>query len=377
MASLSIETIVATREQRVPRYLPEHDRLRIAPARPAPPAGTCPDAMVREIARQCDASELVAYWQGPGAELQLVGSFRSETAPRGRARFGEPVLADPFVGMPLGDQPYRVRWNGGSFTMAMPLSTGTLKLSGTVAAQDAMSRQTCLATLDPLSPLIVIFFEQWLATREVIDRMIGFSQGIDGSGVATILLGDSAAIIHANPAAIAILDQQDGLRRCDDRLVCTQYADTLRLQTAMDHFRFCQTGGGTKEFNPVLPVTRDRRRALTVALTAVRPGMTRNPEALRAVAYVFDPDQDLTDALQPACRLLGLSNSEARLACALVEGMPLKDAAARMGLQEQTARSYLKQVFAKTGTARQAELVKLMLKSAVRTAGGKGFEVIM
>ncbi len=45
--------------------------------------------------------------------------------------------------------------------------------------------------------------------------------------------------------------------------------------------------------------------------------------------------------------------------------------------EEVIHETYLKQVFAKTGTARQAELVKLMLKSAVRTAGGKGFEVIM
>jgi DNA-binding CsgD family transcriptional regulator len=39
-----------------------------------------------------------------------------------------------------------------------------------------------------------------------------------------------------------------------------------------------------------------------------------------------------------------------------------------MHVTEQTARSYLKQIFVKTETNRQAELVRLMLTSSVRTA---------
>ena len=40
-------------------------------------------------------------------------------------------------------------------------------------------------------------------------------------------------------------------------------------------------------------------------------------------------------------------------------------AAKRLGVQDQTARSYLKQIFAKTETNRQTDLLQLLLKSAI------------
>ena len=47
-------------------------------------------------------------------------------------------------------------------------------------------------------------------------------------------------------------------------------------------------------------------------------------------------------------------------------GESLGVAAQHLGVQQQTARSYLKHIFAKTETNRQADLVQLMLKSAIR-----------
>lgn len=378
---MRVETGNATLEPRIHQVMsavPERERRRVGTGRPAMPAEACPDRMVREIARQCGAAELTAVWQGNDHTPQVLGSVRSAAASGvGLALFCEPAFEEPFAEGPFADQPFRLRWSGTGFTMAMPLSEGTLKLSGVLAAADRAGKDACANALEALHCFIAVFFEQWLVTRNVIGRMISFSQAIEGSGVATILLGDNAALIHANPAARAILDEEDGLRRCDDRLACSHYSDTLRLQAAMDHLRFCNAAGGTKGFNPVLAVSRAKRRALTIALTAGRQGITRDHDELCAIAYVFDPDQDLTDVLQPACRLLGLSNSETRLACALADGSSLKAAAKGMGLQEQTARSYLKQIFAKTGITRQAELVQLMLKSAVRTASGARFEVVM
>lgn len=57
--------------------------------------------------------------------------------------------------------------------------------------------------------------------------------------------------------------------------------------------------------------------------------------------------------------LFGLTSAEARLAVALTSGLSLRDSAANQGITVGTARSYLVRVFAKTGTARQSELVSL------------------
>jgi DNA-binding CsgD family transcriptional regulator len=61
--------------------------------------------------------------------------------------------------------------------------------------------------------------------------------------------------------------------------------------------------------------------------------------------------------------LFDLSPSEARLAVTLAAGTPLKIAAAASDIKFSTARAYLEQIFRKTGTNKQAQLVAL-LKSA-------------
>jgi DNA-binding CsgD family transcriptional regulator len=57
----------------------------------------------------------------------------------------------------------------------------------------------------------------------------------------------------------------------------------------------------------------------------------------------------------------GLTPVEARLACMLADGLSLRRSAERAGLTYETARSYLKILFQKTGTHRQADLVPQLL----------------
>jgi DNA-binding CsgD family transcriptional regulator len=52
-----------------------------------------------------------------------------------------------------------------------------------------------------------------------------------------------------------------------------------------------------------------------------------------------------------------LTHAEARVVVHLVQGTSLKSSAEALGIKYETVRSYLKSVFAKTGTHRQAELV--------------------
>jgi DNA-binding CsgD family transcriptional regulator len=62
-------------------------------------------------------------------------------------------------------------------------------------------------------------------------------------------------------------------------------------------------------------------------------------------------------------RLLGLSPAESRVAVAICMGMSIKEYASARGLSEGTVRFQLKQVLAKTGTSRQADLVRLVFSS--------------
>ena len=67
--------------------------------------------------------------------------------------------------------------------------------------------------------------------------------------------------------------------------------------------------------------------------------------------------------------LFGLTESEALLATLLANGYTLGEAAAKLRLTESSVRTYSKKIFSKTGAKRQAELVRLILKT-VSLLGG-------
>ena len=57
----------------------------------------------------------------------------------------------------------------------------------------------------------------------------------------------------------------------------------------------------------------------------------------------------------------GLTPAEARLALQLVAGETLRSAGVKLGISYETARTHLKNIFSKTGTRRQAELVVVLV----------------
>jgi DNA-binding CsgD family transcriptional regulator len=57
----------------------------------------------------------------------------------------------------------------------------------------------------------------------------------------------------------------------------------------------------------------------------------------------------------------GLTPAEARLALHLVAGETLRSAEVKLSISYETARTHLKNIFDKTGTCRQAELLVVIL----------------
>ena len=88
-----------------------------------------------------------------------------------------------------------------------------------------------------------------------------------------------------------------------------------------------------------------------------------------AVVVVVDPTR--RPRLDPALVAagLGLTPTESRVAVLLTEGKSLREVAAATGCKETTIRWHLRQIFAKRGIARQAELVRLVLSLAGAAPG--------
>ena len=76
---------------------------------------------------------------------------------------------------------------------------------------------------------------------------------------------------------------------------------------------------------------------------------------------ISDPAAAASHPTATLAALFSLTAAEARLAADLREGLSLKAAAARRGVSVNTTRAQLTSIFAKTGTHRQSELMRLLM----------------
>ena len=106
------------------------------------------------------------------------------------------------------------------------------------------------------------------------------------------------------------------------------------------------------------------RRPLAVLVAPFRVTRTAMQCRQPAVAVlVSDPEVKPQPASELLAQLYGLTTREAELVTLLLDGLDLRDAAERLALSMNTVRTHLREVFHKTGTHRQSELVALVLRS--------------
>ena len=83
-------------------------------------------------------------------------------------------------------------------------------------------------------------------------------------------------------------------------------------------------------------------------------------QGAKGIIVITDPDRHLPIPDMALRQVFQLSQAEVKLAKQLALGMDVADASRALEIQEGTARTYLKSIFAKTGTHRQAELAVLL-----------------
>lgn len=105
---------------------------------------------------------------------------------------------------------------------------------------------------------------------------------------------------------------------------------------------------GARRFLRIVPVTGSARDVFI---------------ATAAIAVVVEPPRQPAAIALPANEVreaLGLTMREGEVASLLAEGLSLPEVASRLRLQVGTVRNHLKNIFEKTGTRRQGEMIALL-----------------
>jgi DNA-binding CsgD family transcriptional regulator len=189
---------------------------------------------------------------------------------------------------------------------------------------------------------------------------------LDGLPWGFVLLDAKQKPVFVNREAERILRMADGLRLDRRGLYADHPEDAQRLRCVL-------AGAVAKVGDIVRPAadTQIRRPsgARPLVLTVVPIGRcTRDgigAGSVRAAVHIVDPASRPVTTADRLRACFGLTPAEAVLAQALAAGRSLHEYADEARVTCETARWRLKQILAKTDTHRQAELVRLLLTSAV------------
>ncbi len=177
-----------------------------------------------------------------------------------------------------------------------------------------------------------------------------------------IIVADAAARIRfMNRSAEATLGARGGIWIAPDGLRAVREDETARLRELLMRAGSTIAGNGDCA-GGAMQISRPGRGPLKIMIAplhTVGHGSARQPAAIMLIAGAPDPRVPLDPRLLQ--ELFGLTPAEARLTAALVEGLSVKDFAEAAGVSLNTARTHLKNVFAKMGVKRQAALVREVL----------------
>lgn len=196
---------------------------------------------------------------------------------------------------------------------------------------------------------------------------LGLSEALARIGIGIFALDSLGRVVFSNPAGQQLLGDQ--LQLINEQLRIGFGTAREAIEEAIAR----TLRGDPRELidnqKPILvhSTRADRRLVVYLLPVALRTSLAEQfLTHTRAIVLVIE--QKLDEPADPAVvrDVLGLTLGEARIAALVGSGVPPREAAERLGIAEETARTVLKRVFSKVGVSRQSELVALLAKLVLR-----------
>lgn len=221
------------------------------------------------------------------------------------------------------------------------LATLKARLSQVQRIQDAMARTLEDQRLSMTDTLLA-------GVRETVDAV---AASLDHLATGFMVLDQSGQVIHANATAKAITEDGDVLLRTPAGLSTVSRTAARDLRGA-----FADIAAGIKAEH-LVAVPRDYGNPVQIHLRTL-PAATSEGPAIAAV--LIDPDRRRELSADTVIKTYALTPSEARLCVALANGKRLDEIGTEFGIAPTTIAFHLQNVFRKTQTNRQSELVLLL-----------------
>ena len=177
-----------------------------------------------------------------------------------------------------------------------------------------------------------------------------------------VLVNSECQLLMANRSATRILESGDGLQLVDGLVAASGNSAADQLRSLVDSACGSKSDGQNNVASIMIIERGDTVRPLSIM---VAPLHLTQPGEGSPVAAIFIRDLEARQTVAPEVlgTLFGLTPAESRVVVELIKGKRPQEVAADLNIALNTVRNQLKQIFSKTNTGRQSELVSLVLSS--------------
>jgi len=238
--------------------------------------------------------------------------------------------------------------------------TASMHASRSEKAPHYQEREISLFKL--LSPHVcrVLAISDALDIRAVRSEML--ERTLDGLIAGVFLTARDGRVVYMNAAAERQVRTGNSLRIVNNRMSAADPATRAALSKAIDEAARDDTDKDVGEYSLAIPDV-DGGPGCVATFLPVDRGQRRDvvaPFAASVAVFTKDPVQAPLMPGEAFARLYGLTGGELRVLLALAQGLGGKEAADMLGISEPTVRTHLKNIFSKTDTPRQADLLRLL-----------------
>ena len=221
----------------------------------------------------------------------------------------------------------------------------------------------CVAVIERIMPHLRHSYRVRHAMQKAEQQCATLRETLHALPNPVLILDGDARIQFANHAAEMLLAARDGLCLRGGQVMAADRRQQAQFAEALARALRTRRSAEAAAPNPCLLGRPRSERPLI--LTFAPTGTEQDDGAGPLVAVLVDPGPQASAPLQQLSAALHLSAAEAGLLRNLTDGKSLSQIAEQRQVSVNTLRVHLSRLFQKTGTHRQAELVRFAL-----TAGG-------
>jgi len=254
--------------------------------------------------------------------------------------------------------------------LGLKSSTGVALLTATRRLEEPGFGEREVRLLRLLSPHVcrALKISDALDLRALTSEML--TGTLDTLAAGVFVLDAKGRVVHKNRAAERQLRTSRAFRLDHGVLVLRHPEPRAALANALAEIAGVEDH--SNDFGLTIALANGAEPGFVASVLPINRGQRRGvfaPYAAAAALFVQDPTMAPLMPGEAFARLHGLTAGELRVLLAMAPGLGPNEAADILGIAESTARTHLQRIFAKTGTNRQAELIRLLMASAPPTGG--------